>query len=572
MKITQIANTRGGAQQPAVARWPVASPAGAPPLRVFRRTFYVAVRLDGVAGALAFDAAATRLRASFESVTYDARAPAEPSLGAVVSASNDPTAPGSAVITLDAPRSVTEVRLGDGFAPGPGRTLEFYRLDGNVLSSKATLGPGVPDNNVVTLAQEFRDARFAVRLKKPGGTYQSLAPADITALKIHSLPTGPRIGVADADDLSTLFFFWQSPGESADGAPAAQADAGADFAAAVRRIVDAITSRSARTAQGFEPPLPPAVTLALVVESDSPCDVNITEFGLAYNFVLEGFESSADEKKVLRFAGRRATTEGLSVRLPGAAQVESASLRIVESFRPEGSAPVAGADEDAGAPPSQKSGVYVGVKKWVAQPFTPPQDLAVNGLSLGLMALAAGTELSVEIQEDWQEGPSGRKLFAASTTVERAGEHAWVTVRFREAVSLSPQTHWLMLKAVSGEALWLTRDGAGSILVVEKEDEKSARSEVRRLESVEALYRLFSSGNQVREVGARPRQACVLTLGGTPVAGSGGEDGKTFDLKPALNAYLAAHGQPGPVSVRLAFTAELPGLVTVYPPRVVYDA
>lgn len=570
MKITQLATTRGGVSQPAAARWPITSPFGAPPTRVFRRTFYLSLPLDGIAGALAVNVRATALRANFLSVTYDARAPAEPSLAAGVAASNDPTAAGASVVTLDAPRRVAEIQLKAGVASGPDRKLEFYRLDKNVLSSKATLGLDVPAGNVVSLAQEFIDARFALRLKNKDQSYHALAPADIAVLKIQSRPTGPRIGVADADDLSTLFFFWQSPGELADGAPAAQADAGADFASASQRILDAIISRSRRTAEGFNPPRPPAVTLALVVESDSPCDVNVMEFGLDYNFVLEGFEASVEEKKVLRFAGRQATTESVSVRLPGIAHVESAVLRIFESFRPAGSAPVAGEDENAGAPPAQKSGVYVGVKKWVAQPFTPPQDLAVNGLSLGLMGLVGATELSVEIQEDWQEGPSGRKLLAVSTTIETAGEHAWVTVRFREAISLSPQTHWLMLKAARGEALWLTKDGASGLLVVEKGDEQSARSEVRRLENVEALYRLFSSSGRAQEE-AQPRQASVLTLGGTPVAGTGGEDDKTFNLKSALNKYLAAHSQPGPVSIQLSFTSELPGLITIYPPHIVYD-
>lgn len=571
MKITQLATTRGGVSQPAAARWPVTSPFGAPPTRVFRRTFYLSLPLDGIAGALAVNAGATTLRANFLSVTYDALAPAEPSLAAGVAASSDTTAAGSLVVTLDAPRKVTEVQLNAGVVPDLENKLEFYRLDGNVLSSKATLSLGVPLNNTVSLAQEFIDARFALRFKTKDHTYHALAPSAISVLKIKSQPTGPRIGVADADDLSTLFFFWQSPGELADGVPAARADAGADFASAAQRILDAITSRSRRTAEGFDPPLPPAVTLALVIESDSPCDVSVTEFGLAYNLVLEGFASSVEEKKVLRFAGRQATTEGVSVRLPGTARVESAALRIVESFRPAGSAPVAGEDDNTGSPPSQKSGVYVGVRKWVAQPFTPQQALAVNGLSLGLLALTGATELSVEIQEDWQEGPSGKKLLAASTTIETPGEHAWVTVRFREAVSLPPQPYWLMLKAASGEALWLTKDGAGGLLVVEKDDEQSARSEVRRLENVEALYRLFAGSGHAQEE-AQPRQASVLTLGGTPVAGTGGEDGKTFNLKPALNAYLAAHSQPGPVSVQLSFTSELPGLITVYPPRIVYDA
>ena len=68
----------------------------------------------------------------------------------------------------------------------------------------------------------------------------------------------------------------------------------------------------------------------------------------------------------------------------------------------------------------------------------------MSGISLGLLAIVADTELLIEIQEDWQDQPSGKKLVLGTMRLDRAGRPAWVLQLFppgrcaRHAALLAP--------------------------------------------------------------------------------------------------------------------------------------
>ncbi len=67
-----------------------------------------------------------------------------------------------------------------------------------------------------------------------------------------------------------------------------------------------------------------------------------------------------------------------------------------------------------------------------------------------------------------------------------------------------------------------------------------------------------------------------MLVGAQPVApGSAPPDGqpdtRITDLASALGAYLASQATTATVSVSLTFSASVPGILTVYPPRVEYE-
>lgn len=82
-------------------------------------------------------------------------------------ASSITSAGGTVTVKLNAPINVRQVRIARGLVYGSGYALEFYRI---VDNRPATLPSAVGSvrNNVATLPLEFRDARFAIRLRRSG--------------------------------------------------------------------------------------------------------------------------------------------------------------------------------------------------------------------------------------------------------------------------------------------------------------------------------------------------------------------------------------------------------------------
>ena len=85
MSIASV-TTVGGTQLPSAARtWEITSPAGTPPLRIFRQILLLRFVTGGLADGIRIDREATSLKGKFSSHDYDALNPEEPALKAVLS-------------------------------------------------------------------------------------------------------------------------------------------------------------------------------------------------------------------------------------------------------------------------------------------------------------------------------------------------------------------------------------------------------------------------------------------------------------------------------------------------------
>ncbi|HEX9118662.1 MAG TPA: hypothetical protein VGA61_21525, partial [Anaerolineae bacterium] len=214
-------------------------------------------------------------------------------------------------------------------------------------------------------------------------------------------------------------------------------------------------------------------------------------------------------------------------------------------------------------------GVNAGGDAWVAQSFTPPAAVNATGVALGLLPLAGDTTLKVEVHADWQGGPAGQALAGGTVKLGGAGERAWAIIRFAGAAVLPGRPHWLLLRTAGGQAIWLAaRDANAAAPGVQVLDQPAAGAPFTVRSALAGLaghFRLLSGQDD-----AAP--ALTLSLGGQAVtpATAGGEN-LTFDLASSLNAYLAAHPAAGLVTIPLTFTSAAAGIVTVYPPTIVYD-
>ena len=548
MSIASV-TTVGGTQLPSAAgRWEITSPVGTPPLRIFRRILLLRFVTGELADGIRIDHEATSLKGKFSSYDYDALNPDEAALRAVLSNSG-----GAVVVTLDAPRQVSEILLSPGKASGAGYSVELYRLDGNTLTEKPTVSASVQnDAAIFPESVGFTDARFAVRLEGPASS--SLSSGDLAAVQLRSRFAGARIGISGPNEPNSATFFWPTPEDIAGTPPASltNVEAGKAIAAALGRYLD-----------GNEP-LPEFVDVALILESDAPCVLDLEALDVAYHPLTRSFHSDDGEtldKRVLRFPGELDIAREVLLRLPSNATIGSARLETVESFPAD--RPLAASDDPPNAPLAQDKGVHLSVGRWAAQAVVPPRAMSVSGVAVSLLPLARGTRVLAELQEDSDGRPSGKKLATASVTLDQPGRRDQVTLPFPEVVTLFSERYWLLLGTASGQAIWLADSGDGDLKVLDR-----TTDELRALDGLVASQQLLVRDGQTQE-----QQPASLSIGGNIVVGTAGQDNaRTYDLSSAIGSYLDnSVGTDPTTTIPLTLTSALRGIVTVYPPEIEYD-
>lgn len=565
MNITQIATSPGGALQPATGVWPITERIAAVPRALFRQVLYLRI-VVGAADRVVLEAEQVTLTGTFAAYEYDALGADAPPRPEPVRASG-----GVLIVALDVPRQIKRVQLAANSVPGEGYSLEFYRLDGDVLSSKPTITVAASaQTDAATPSDAFVDARLALRLKKNSdNTPVPLVANTLTELQVISYPTGPRIGLAPPDDPAAAVFFWQAPGEiKGDVLGTGVVDSGGTLAEALQRYLDRVRAEQIEALADPSAPLPEHIDVALVIQSDSPCTFALTGFTLPYHLVQESFPDRQMQKHVLRFTDDRIRAQSIPLALPGNAVVQSATLRVAESLRD--SKPLAGngtAPLDAAL--TQRVGAHVDTERRVAQWMTPSQALAVGGISLGVLALTAETELSVEVHEDWQDQPSGKKLVAGVIPLERVGRAEWVRFMFPTSIVLATQPYWLLVSTTRGRAVWLLETGPAPARVLEAVGQTSAWRVIRSFDGLEALYQLFAVGGSAQQ-STHTSDALAVRVDGV-MAPRTLDDPCLFDLTAAVNTYLGSRPAAATqVAMPVTCTAVLSGIVTVYPPRIVY--
>ena len=543
-------------------KWAITSPVGTAPLRFFRRTLVLRFATGGLADGIRIDPDATSLKGTFSSYDYDALNPDEPSLKAQSSGSG-----GSVIVALDAPRQVSRIRLTSGKISGTGYSVALYRLDGNTLSEKPTTSAVVQGNAAVfSESAGFTDARFAVGLEGPNAP--PMGPGDLAAVGLRSRFAGARIGISDPGEPDSATFFWPTPEQIIETPPAGQTsvDAGTALAAALQRHLDDFFARSGtgeavETAGGSAAP-PEFVDAALIVESDAPCVLDLAALDVAYHPFTKSFYSANGEttdKQVLRFPGGLSVVREVLARLPSNASIRAARLRTVESFptgRPLGDPP--------NAIPAQNKGVHLSAERRAAQAVVPSRAMSVSGVAVALLALVRDTRVLVELQEDWEGRPSGKKLAAASLTLDRAGRRDRVTFSFPEAVTLFSEQYWLLLGTATGQAIWLADTGDGNLIALDG----TTGGPSKALDGLVATQELL-----VRDGQTQGQQPAACSVGNTTVAGIAGQDDtRTYDLSSAVGSYLDSSATTDPATtIPLTLTSALRGIVTVYPPEIEYD-
>jgi hypothetical protein len=305
--------------------------------------------------------------------------------------------------------------------------------------------------------------------------------------------------------------------------------------------------------------VPQDLQISLVFDSDEPCRVEISQFEIVYHLLRDSFPGG-EEKQVLRFEGSALASREVILAVPGSASLLSASLEVQESFgqnRPAGEGAIA---------LEGNLGVALAGERWAAQSFLPTQAMTVNGIALAAEGLEPEVELLIWLREDWRSGPEGSTLGEGKVSLAEAGVRQWLTVNFREPVILSSRPYWILVKAARGSAVWLVSEGSEPARVLAAEG--AGFAEIGVLDGLQGLFYFLSS-----QIGQSEQPPARAAIGNQQIAGAPAQRDsvRVFDLRPALSTILPALGPVADVSVPVVFSSEIPGSITVYPPRVEYE-
>ncbi|MBN1931236.1 MAG: hypothetical protein JW786_06470 [Desulfobacterales bacterium] len=451
--------------------------------------------------------------------------------------------------------------------------IEIYRVDGDAIADEPTCTVGNNDE-----IEDFVSARFAVKVTDESKNYANLETKHVLEVIVHSNPTGPRIGIAapvlEGETHDVFEYFWNVPGEianQADTVPIGK-NPNEELSKALTRYLNGRFNTIFDDAEDNEqlPDIPDNINVDLVLESDTPCVFDATQFKINYTLVRQRSSLpykgvTLQEKAVVRFSGNALTTEAVTIEIPKNVEVITANLKTEASLGGKPSY-VVGNMQPLTA--SHRTGINIAEDRWIAQSVSPDKAIRINGLALGLMNLEKETELLVELHEDWNGQPSGKKLFEAKIQLKILGERIWSRIPLRDSIPLATQSYWILLKSAKGTALWFTRNGGVEpVQVLQAAKEKTPLKKINALNGVETYYTFFSccTHGQVKQA------PFELTIDNAIVPPKTIEkDTISFELKDVLNTKLGRAEGEGIDSVTLLLSSAFSGLVTVYPPRIEY--
>ena len=538
MNVASISVTPGGAPISLLQTWLVNNPTA----RGFQTVFYLTFTVDGESDGIAIDETACDFSAHFLPLTYNAL-----DAGPIAPATLRPTSDQKVIVTLDGPREVVDVQLGTA------GTVELHRADGMVPADKAADQQG------------FTDVNFALVLPGSGLTVDQ-----VNAIDVQAVPGNVRMGIA-GPQLDSPVMFWPTP----DAVGKLQINASLPLAKALQAYLAAQWSQAVQ-AQQKNPlsSLPQQITAALIIQADGPCTAGLDHFEVGYEQSLTSFASRNTDKQVLRYAGKRVDRQSVSIQLASAAIVASGSIRVQESLRPGGVLPIDVLS--GGTDITQKMGIRISAADSASagQQLVLSTAMSIPGIALGLMAVLPETEISLQVQTDWQGLPSGKTVAGGTTTLKEAGAVEWAILSFKDTLALPTGPCWVLVSASKGAAIWLVETGDNPACLLQLE--QGSWSEVSRLQGYTALYRPHApaDGSSAGQSSAPP--ALQLTIGEQPVDGALQPDGsRIFAIASAVNAFLAAvragKDPPQQAQVNLEFASGSAGLVSVYPPNLTYS-
>lgn len=327
-----------------------------------------------------------------------------------------------------------------GFASSALRNIALYRIDGDALSESPTVTVGSGEQ-----IEDFVSDHFAIVWMDNTGAAKNISLDTFSSIQIKSKPTGVKIGVAQEAQLNESDVFWLKAGEFNEITASDPVNEDA-----VKGFIEAIQRQMESSLQ----------SLKLVLEADTPCEIRFSDFLISYFLKRLSHLKKTDNTETenpfrLDFSGEFYEEQKFSFELPTNISIEAASLNVEADFHSEDIYP-------NGLNPqlldNSSTGIKLQAQQSIAHGINPLQSFKSKGIMLGLMALTDDAKITLEMREDWQQSPEGAILQSAEAEVTLVRGKHWKRIVFAESFSLFSSPHWLVLKVVEGELLWLLSD------------------------------------------------------------------------------------------------------------------
>ncbi|MDX2504026.1 MAG: hypothetical protein QNL62_06065 [Gammaproteobacteria bacterium] len=432
-------------------------------------------------------------------------------------------------------------------------TVSCHRVDVNKVVDEPTMTH--PNNATIS---SFIDTRFAVGVNDD----IDISVGDISDLIVRSYPTGLRFGLVTLPGVLTDsvpdVFFWQAPGEHKTDI---EFSIEKEFNEALQQKLDAYFK-----SENYDPNAA-HIDLAVVVESDNPCKLNVTTLSIDYNVVffpkLMGWKLKTGlleivDKLVLRYPEKNIETKRITFDVPASAT--SVILKLDASFSKN-----AAAIPEEGLPKTYqhiKTGFLVESDTWIAQRIDVADPQVIKGFMLALMPVGDNIEMICELQTDFQNKPSGESVFSVTKALSTAKKQQPVQFIPQNPVTLQPQPYWLMIKTTGKNAIWLAQPVSAPAMLMQQKEPQNIWTEIELKTTIEAISIVIE--NNLAST-ALPYKISINGVSShiTP-------DVQGFcDLSLDIQNYIQSQLNPAQsVSIPVDFTAAGPGLITIYSPEI----
>jgi hypothetical protein len=597
LNVEQFSATTGG---------PLSAPgdfelSGRDAAQLFRELRYLRLPLPVSLDYLRFLPAQTVLNAQFKTLQYNALEHASTDLRAVVTNSG-----GWVRVTLPAPAQLTAITLHSPHGDAS-HSIAIHRVDGDAIADQASASATVPSIgfeaggaigiNTSMQAQltgtaaarqqtssqsqaqsqafinprryqvvDFTGQEFALQLlDEDGVVVPGFSTNWLAALTITSYPSTPQLALvlAVVDDINAQLVLppdnsiplWSEAGElGKGGTPAATLQTlGANLATTLEAGINRLAEQFPLSGTGF-------IDIALLFSSSAPCKVSLANLNIAYQAIKRGSVNASTEKITLRFERSGGQTLPLQLALPPGIVSGEVNVTIDESIAAGGSAAPATDTallETLAGPVTGNHSLLLDEGDKAVQPLTLTTATWLRGITLAIATISDSALISIELLADRNGAPAGDSLLHLEQAALTAKHRHWQRFAVTDSLLLASGDYWLAVSVNQGVVYWYLQQESGQSVL-----RQPGGSAGRQFRGWRALYQLQSgSGASLSSV----QSQALVRLVDQKLAAVPTDDGK-------YRYSFALGSESGPVdTVDLTVTAAGKGLLTVYPPEIVFD-
>jgi hypothetical protein len=308
--------------------------------------------------------------------------------------------------------------------------------------------------------------------------------------------------------------------------------------------------------------LPSPLAVELVIESDAPCNVKLSEFGIDYALVRESFPDAAP-KQVLRFPSGQLALREIAFDVPAAVTLTAATLTLAGdgAGNAMSTAGAAAGTLNTILASAGASGLRVDDTRGWASPFELTQPQLTDAWDLLIAALEPETVLRLELIEDRNGQPGGDVLGRATASLAQPARQRLLRFHLPKPELLHAGHYWLNLNCSQGAAVWYLQPGVGRAL----QASGTGWEGVNGVDAQVGIALPVPAAGQA----ADERRYPEITLSGQSLPLLSADDDWVYDLSAALAA--APPRGSGLVGFTLAVLSASSRPVTVYPPRITFE-